>query len=560
VRLLATIILSTFLFSAQGQFSNYANNAANVPVYSGQYRYGMNPGYYYYVNSQGAEISNWRTQHIIDLGVGYNGALGVGAHSFRMKITDEFLYYFGDSSLLADFQHLQTVGCQEITAFIGEPSPLNRWDTAFYSGFDATTKTFRGLYEPVWLDYSEQVINPDNTFAAYLFKIVKIYGPYVKFWEIVNEPDFTYGAGGWLGDIDPPAAGSWFDHDPTPEDLVNLRVPIEYYIRMLRISWEVIKHLYPNSYICTGGIGNRSFLAALLRNTDNPVDGSVNAQYPLKGGAYFDCLSFHTYPEFSRLLKHWDNTIGGNVYERHSDRAVEGHLLFKHNFDSILRVNGYNGITYPKKVFIVTETGMSRVMDNDNVGSVEIQRNYLLKCHVKTLMEGTIRQTYWYQTGDGLDSTYHWDCFGLFKYFGASMPYTATPSDQGWGMKTESALLYGKTYDGVQTAALALPITIDGGAFRDSAGNYTYVLWAKTTTDLSESASATYSFPAGTDSLIRYDWNWSETGTTTTISPNSVPLTATPSFFTGQVTVPNPPPVSSGTTKNQFRLPIKLKQ
>jgi hypothetical protein len=560
MRLLATIILSTFFTFAHGQFSNYANNAANVPVYSGQYRYGMNPGYYYYVGADGAWISNWSTQSIIDLSTGYNGALGVGAHSFRMKLTDDFLTTYGLTSLLPDYVHLQAAGCAEITAFVGEPHPSHRWDTAFYSGYDATTKTFRGLYEPTWLNISTNTINPANTYAQYLYNVVTTYGPYVKFWEVVNEPDFTYGAGGWLGDSDPPAAGSWFDHDPTPEDLVNLRVPIEYYIRMLRISWEVIKHLYPSSYICTGGIGNRSFLAALLRNTDNPVDGSVNSQYPLKGGAYFDCLSFHTYPEFSRLLKHWDNTIGGNVYERHSDRAVEGHLLFKHNFDSILRVNGYNGITYPKKVFIVTETGMSRVMDNDNVGGVDIQRNYLMKAHVKTQMDGQIKQTYWYQTGDGLDSTYHWDCFGLFKYFGASLPYAATPAGQGLGMKTESALLYGKTYDGVQTAALSLPITIDGGAFRDSAGNYTYVLWAKTTTDLSESASATYSFPAGTDSLIRYEWDWSQTGITTTIAPSSVSLSAIPSFFTGQVTVPNHPLSTPTIETNVIQLPIKLKQ
>jgi hypothetical protein len=223
-------------------------------------------------------------------------------------------------------------------------------------------------------------------------------------------------------------------------------------------------------------------------------------------------------------------------------------------------VNGYNGITYPKKVFIVTETGMSRVMDNDNVGGVDIQRNYLMKAHVKTQMDGQIKQTYWYQTGDGLDSTYHWDCFGLFKYFGASLPYAATPAGQGLGMKTESALLYGKTYDGVQTAALSLPITIDGGAFRDSAGNYTYVLWAKTTTDLSESASATYSFPAGTDSLIRYEWDWSQTGITTTIAPSSVSLSAIPSFFTGQVTVPNHPLSTPTIETNVIQLPIKLKQ
>lgn len=543
-----------------------ANSFASYKPYAGQYSYGLNPGWYYYVAPNGAWISNWSTQNLMDIGSGNKekGVKGIGAKSYRMKLTDDYLSTYGLTSLLPDYQHLQTVGAKEIAVFVGEPSSANRLDTVFPGGTEKS-KVFKGMYEPIWLDAAQTQINPANTYANYLYNVVKTYGDYVSFWEIVNEPDFTYGAGGWLGDIDPPAAGSWFDHDPTPADLVNLQAPIQYYIRLLRISWEVIKKLQPTDYICTGGIGNRSFLAALLRNTDNPDGGKVTAAFPEKAGAYFDVLSFHTYPEFSYDVKHWDNSIGGQLYNRHSDAAVSGHLRYKRNMDSLLKVNGYNGVQYPAKQFICTETGMSRVMDNDNVGTNDIQRNYMIKCHVKTQMDGQIRQTYWFQTADGSATPDHWGMFGCYYYFGDKMPYNATPTDQGISLKTTSDLLYGRSFDAERTAALQLPSNVDGGAFKAADGSYVYVLWAKTTTDLSETATATYSFPAAlapNGSLLKKNWNFSQTDSSVTTSSINVQLGGTPAFFevVATIPVPNQAPRAHAGTGQTITLPVNAVQ
>jgi hypothetical protein len=537
-----------------------ANEFTAYRPYTGRYSYGLNPGWYYYVAPDGSWVSNWGTQNLIDLGTGNasKGVKGVGAKTYRMKVTDEYLTLYGQTSLLPDYQYLQSIGAKEIAAFVGEPSAADRLDTLF-PGASEKSKVFKGMYEPIWLDAAQTQINPANTFAKYLYNAVKTYGDYITFWEIVNEPDFTYGSGGWLGDMNPPAAGSWFDHDPTPADLVNLQAPVQYYIRLLRISWEVIKKLQPNDYICTGGIGNRSFLAALLRNTDNPNGGKVTPEFPLKAGAYFDVLSFHTYPEFSWDVKHWDNSIGGQLYNRHSDAAVSGHFRYKNNMDSLLRVNGYNGVQYPAKQFICTETGMSRVMDNDNVGSNEIQRNYMMKAHVKTQMDGQIKQTYWFQTADGTTAPDHWGQFGCYYYFGDKMPYNATPTDQGIALKTTSDLLYGRTYDANRTAALGLPATMDGAAFKGSDGSYIYVLWAKTSTDLSETASATYSFPAAivvNGTVSKKEWNFSQTNAATTLGSLNIPLSGTPAFFEIVAGVPGKAPVVNAGADQTITSPV----
>jgi len=55
---------------------------------------------------------------------------------------------------------------------------------------------------------------------------------------------------------------------------------------MLRIAWEVIKKYQPNEYVCMGS-GYPAFVDVILRNTDNPTDGSVTTDYPNKGGSYF---------------------------------------------------------------------------------------------------------------------------------------------------------------------------------------------------------------------------------------------------------------------------------
>jgi hypothetical protein len=495
IAFLLLLVLPWFCTHAQSSANQFTSNTN-----SGTYAFGLNPGWY---------STAWSTQRICDLGS------EIGAHSFRMQLYDSYLSKYGLTSLLSDYEHLQSMGAKEIAVMVGGVSDEHKWNpfnqTDTWNGvtYDAG-KLFKGMYEPIW--NGDGSVNPQNTYAQYLYDVVTTYGRYVTYWEVWNEPDFTYSSAGWEG------ATTWFTRDPTAEELVNLRATVPYYVRLLRISWEVIKRLCPEAHVCTGGLGINGFLAALLRLTDNPVDGSVTQDYPLKGGAYFDVLSFHTYPEFSYDVKHWDNALGGQLYNRHSDAAVAGHFRYKQRFSDLLSQAGYNGVTYPKKLFICTETGMSRVMDNDNVGSVEIQRNYLLKCHVKTLMEGTIRQTYWYQTGDTGED--HWGQFGC--YFDFSTSPSATLSNQGKALQTLSSLLYGATYDEAKTAALHLPSTVDGGAFKRASGEVVYCLWAKTSTDLSEQAFATLTLPASKKTA----WD----GSVSSVS-GITELSGTPAFF-----------------------------
>ena len=93
-------------------------------------------------------------------------------------------------------------------------------------------------------------------------------------------------------------------------------------------------------------------------------------------------------------------------------------------------------------------------------------------------------------------STDGMDLMGMYIDLNRATPATAQLSPGGIGAKTVSDFLYTYKYDAIKTSALALPATVDGGAF--TKGSETrYVLWAKTATDLSEIASATYTFPAG---------------------------------------------------------------
>ncbi|MGZ3991420.1 MAG: PKD domain-containing protein [Flavisolibacter sp.] len=534
-------ILLLLQFSLTKSFAQTLPNANHFSAYlpyEEHYRYGMNPGYY---------GGNWSTQNIVALSIGdpAAGVGGMGAKSFRVPLYDDFLTTYGITNLLGDYQYMTGLGAGEITAFIGHPHPSHQLDTTF-PGSPEKSKVFAGMYEPIWLDAAHTQVNPANTFAKYLFDVVKTYGQYVKFWEVVNEPDFTYSPAGWYGDAKPVIPGSWFDHNPTPAELENFRAPIFYYIRMLRVSWEVIKTLSPQSYVCTGGIGYKSFLDALLRNTDNPVDGSVSADFPEKAGAYFDILSFHNYPMFQ--LKYWDAASGTTKYNRHSDAAVNAFLDVRSNMDSILKLYGYDGNTYPRKQYICTETGVSRIMGGQDWGSNEGQKNYMIKAQVAAQKSG-IKQTYWFQLGDGPSPTEQFDQMGLYNYFGQDKPYAVKPTDQGIALKTTSGLLYGKTFDPIQTDSLHLPSTVDGGAFKGTDGNFVYVLWAKTTTDLSESVSANYSFPRnlGQGNVVRMEWNYADADTSSIIPGNNIVLTASPSFFTPTLAAVNQnPSVNAG--------------
>ncbi len=519
---------SASVFAATGT----ANDQGSYVPYGGLYAYGSNMGYY------GGQFQDTDVAQL---------AYNAGSRTVRPSLPDWLITGYGVDARIGAFRSYQQMGMKDLTVFVGEPNdpserstsgPDNR-ETKIFPGADERARTFKGLYEPAWLDAAKTQINPANTYANYIYKTVKEYGPYVKFWEIVNEPDFTYTSAGWE---DRSAPDSWWNVNPNPNDLTNLKAPVFYYIRELRVAYDVIKTLQPNEYVATGGIGYASFLDAVLRNTDNPVDGSVTSEYPLKGGAYFDVLSFHSYPMYS--LRHWSNDIGGFIYTRHSDAAVDAFLGVKNDLTADLQKFGY-GSVYPAKQWIVTETDLPQNTAGDTWGDIASANDYIIKAHVLAQANG-ISQIYKFGLGEHEPNG---DIFNTMGVYGDLSPSSTTvanaPKTEQWkAVKTVSDLLYGKTYDAARTAQMALPANVRGAAFRGTDGKYTYVLWAKTTVDKSESASASYSFPFGFSGLRR-EWDSSVTGQSVAAA-QAVTLTGSPSFFTETAA-----PVDSGQSYTQ---------
>lgn len=508
-----------------------AQDPQGAPTYSGGFYYGTNMGWYGFT---------WNDEAIADIAAGnaQKNVVGVGAKTLRPSLFEEFLETWGYDIRLNTFAHYAGLGIRDNTVFLGLPALPAHRDGQYYQGCNQPSQLFKNMYEPIWDGgLNGTPVNEQNYFASYVYKTVSRYKQYVKFWEIINEPDLDGVGNGWKpwG-----MAGNWWENNPSPCDLVNMYAPVQHYVRLLRISYEVIKSLDPTAYVTTGGIGYPSFLDAILRNTDNPVDGSVTAQYPHKGGAWFDGLSFHSYPMYS--LRRWDNQLGGFVYRRHSDAAMDAYLSVKNEMDSVLNIYQYNGNVYPKKTFICTENNIARRPFDDLVGGDEVQKNYLIKALVGSQMAG-IRQYYVYGIGESKTPSEAWDSFQLMGLYqklegigplGNGGQYLQQYTPEGVGFKTTSDLLMGAVYDAQETQRLQLPAGIRGAAFLGSNSAYTYVLWAVTATDLSEQASATYSFPVALSlgqTVKRREWDFSQTQQVQTIPAQNMALTASPVFL-----------------------------
>jgi len=211
------------------------------------------------------------------------------------------------------------VGMDDHVTFIGYPSDEQR-ETTFYCS-DHQSELFANMYLDIWDGGANGTpVNDDNYYALYVYRMVSIYKDYVKFWEVWNEPDFDYSGNGFK---DPGQDGNWWENIPEPCDM-SIRAPVYSYIRMLRISYEVIKSLDPDAYVSVGGLGFPSFLDLIMRHSDNPNGGQINSEYPNNGGAYFDVMSYHTYPHIDGSLREWNNDIGDFDYFRHSDAAIDG--------------------------------------------------------------------------------------------------------------------------------------------------------------------------------------------------------------------------------------------
>ncbi len=503
---------SSFLFAQV----NYTANDQITP-YNQSFRYGSNLGNY----------PPWTNAEVGNIAAGNDdlNIQGIGVQSFRNSLPEHFLETWGYDIRQADFEHWEGLGMEDHLTIIGFPSEDHRDDTQYCAGFQS--ELFANMYEPIWDGGANGTpVNEDNYYAVYLYQLVNQYKDFIKFYEVWNEPDFSFSGNAWLPPSNP---NSWWVSDPNPCDF-SLGAPIYHYIRLLRISYEVIKTVDPDAYICTGGLGNPAFLDAILRNTDEPNSGAVTGTYPQTGGAYFDVLSYHSYPHIDGSM--WEFPPGGGLnYFRHSDKGVEGMLARQTAFRTVLEDRGYDGSTYPEKLWFLSETMVPRKAFNNYIGSNEAQVNYLMKALTEAQRNDIVQVDVFTisETATEADAWNEFFMMGLFEHLSTTVPYEFTLTEGGKAYHTMNQLLPSLTYDAAKTNAMNLPININGAAFQQGS-EHVFILWAKTTEDMSETANATYSFPAsfGLDDLEVYEYDYSVTGNFSMTSPTNIALTGTP--------------------------------
>jgi len=453
--------------------------------------YGSNMGYY----------PGWSDEQLSEILIGSSNSIGVGVNSLRPALYEHFVQQWGYDIRLNAFKFYQQLGAKDNVIFLNGPSDAHR-DKSMYCG-SHQSETFANLYEPIW--NTDGQVNNNNYYASYVYNVVKNYGAFVKYWEVWNEPDYTYNWG---------ASQTWAQNNPNPCDLNGFYAPIQSYVRMLRITYEIVKKLEPTDRVCLGGIGYEGFLDAILRNTDNPANGAVTAAYPEKGGAWFDCVSYHIYPMYS---------LGDN--KKNSDAAAQVVSDHKNNLESVLVKYQYGG----KKEYIVTECNIPRKALGGYIGSDEAQRNFMIKAAI-TSQKANLKGLYIYGPAESetlAAATDPYQAMGFYQKMGSS-PFTVTVNNSGIAWRTVSKLLSKRYFDKAKTESMQLSSGVDGGAFYSAdEKNYVYVLWAKTSGN-SEIASASYSFPASFTVSTANSFNWD--GTSGTVG-RTVSLTGSPIFI-----------------------------
>lgn len=455
---------------------------------------------YFLYGSNMAWYPGWSDEQIAEILVGNTSKsiTGAGVNSLRPAMYEYFVEEWGYDVRRDAFAFYDQLGAKSNTLFIGYPSEAHRDKTKYCSS--AESKIFANLYEPIWA--TPGAINQNNYYAKYVYNLVKTYGSYVKYWEVWNEPDYTYN---WN------ASQAWATTNPNPCDLPNLNAPIQSYIRMLRITHEVVKSFDKNDFVCVGGLGYEGFLDAILRNTDNPDGGKVASGYSEKGGAWFDCVSFHIYPMYWGV--------------KNSDAAAATLVTLKNSFENVLIKYSQAG----KKRYLITEANIPRKSFDNMIGSDEAQRNFVIKAAIASQKAG-LKGMYIYGVADNSSATGPYDFMGFYRPVN-SAPYNVTANSMATAYKTMSDLLKDRTYNKEATNALQLPANIDGAAFYSSVKkDNIYVLWAKTDGN-SESSSATYTFPAALKIQSATIYSWDRKSNTITSSLN---LTGSPVFVKPQ--------------------------
>lgn len=421
------------------------------------FRLGDNPGYY------GSGIDRRESAQL---------SVAAGATSLRTTLPEYYLQQWGDGIESDDYASYLPLGLGHHVCFLIGPSHEHSNAPASASNDDLAHYSPKNLYEPIFLANGD--VNPDNYWAAYVARVAKTYGPYLDIYEVWNEPDQV--GGNWQ------ATKTWDTEPPNPSDLIWWNDTIFSYVRMLRITHEVVHQFDSDASVTVGGIGYGTFLSALLRYTDEPKAGAVTSDYPDTAAKYLDVVSYHYYPVFG----------GGS-----SDQGVDGLLAARDDYRTRLDAAGAGA-----RQFVVTETGAPRYAVGGNVGGAQYSASYLVKAMTLGHFEGLIGID-WFAQGDGAAEGASSDSFqymGLyFDYSKATQVSEVKISPQGQAYAWLSTWLPGSAPDPAALAALDLPDLIRGAAFTTVAGHL-YVLWARTSSD--EGATATFALPASTPATV----------------------------------------------------------
>lgn len=493
-----------------------------VPPFQSEFGYGVNLGYFPpdYDDKALAELAHDSIQ----------------MNTIRVGLYAHFLEQWGYGIRVPYFKYYKKIGLNNITAMLGFPSDAQR-DTAFYDGKNRSA-LFKNLYEPIWdKGENETPVNDNNPCAVYAWKTATRYKGLVYIYEIWNEPDYELYGNAWKI---PGQPGNWWENNPPPAE-TNLHAPIFHYIRMLRICYEVIKSVDPDALVAVGGLGWPAYLDAICRNTDNPVQGKPSADFPQKGGAYFDCMSYHCYPHLDASTRQWSNEKQAFVYFRHSDAAAAGMWKKKQEFEQVLYKYGFDNRIYPKKHWICTEFNIPRKSYDGLLGNPEAQINFLLK----TLAQAPaheLRQMHLYCLADDKPQSEAHDAFaymGLFKNLKDVKKGRAEILPLGIAYQSFIQLLGSATYDSAATHTMHIPPDLEAYAFTKTDGNKVFVMWARTRLDASEAATGSYRFPAEfrIQNARMMFWDFAQTHAYQTININKFILTGQPVFI-----LPDPKP------------------
>lgn len=437
------------------------------------FRFGVNGGYY------GPGIDRRESSQM---------SLAVGASSLRTTLPEYYLEKWGDKIEVDDYAFYAQEKLGHHACFLIGPTAAHSTAPAGKADWELAHYSPKNLYEPIFL--GDGSVNPNNFWAAYVERVAKNYGQYLDIYEVWNEPDQV--GGNWQ------ATQAWDKSPPRPSDLVWWNDSVFAYVRMLRITHEVVHHFDDSAAVTTGGIGYPQFLNALLRYTDEPEAGTVTDAYPAKGGQYLDIVSYHYYPVFG----------GGS-----SDRGVDGLLQARDDYAKELTAAGE-----AERQFVVTESGAPRYALGDYPGGEEYSASYLVKAMTLGHYAGLLGID-WFAQGDGAAKGASMDSFdymGLYFDYSKAMAVADTlQTPQGNAYAWLSQWLPGTAAAPQALEALALPAAVRGAAFKKGDGTL-LVLWARTEKD--ETATATYEL-AATAEIVVHSFELASGGKTERVAP-----------------------------------------